>query len=107
MIFPKVTVSSTLQLAKGASSSMEPPCHSPHPIRSLHCHPGLPIRPCGSVFCPGRSACGPTHVARLEFPRETGLILRCAALRQTQRSPEGPRHLHRIPRLSEAPWEVP
>ena len=24
-----------------------------------------------------------------------------------QRSPEGPRHLHRIPRLSEAPWEVP
>ena len=28
-------------------------------------------------------------------------------LRQTQRSPEGPRHRHRIPRLSEAPWEVP
>ena len=27
------------------------------------------------------------------------------ALRQTQRSPEGPRRLHRIPRLSEAPWE--
>ena len=27
-------------------------------------------------------------------------------MRQTQRSPEGPRHLHRIPRLSEAPWEV-
>ena len=26
----------------------------------------------------GRSASGPTHVARLEFPRETGLILRCA-----------------------------
>ena len=26
----------------------------------------------------GRSACGRTHVARLEFPRETGLILRCA-----------------------------
>ena len=26
----------------------------------------------------GRSACGPTHVARLEFPRETSLILRCA-----------------------------
>ena len=25
----------------------------------------------------GRSACGPSHVARLEFPRETGLILRC------------------------------
>ena len=25
----------------------------------------------------------------------------------TQRSPEGPRHLHRIPRLSEAPWEAP
>ena len=24
-----------------------------------------------------------------------------------QRSPEGPRHLHRIPRLLEAPWEVP
>ena len=23
------------------------------------------------------------------------------------RSPEGPRHLHRIPRLSEAPWEAP
>ena len=26
----------------------------------------------------GRSACGITHVARLKFPRETGLILRCA-----------------------------
>ena len=26
----------------------------------------------------GRSACGTTHVARLEFPCETGLILRCA-----------------------------
>ena len=26
---------------------------------------------------------------------------------KTQRSPEGPRHLHRIPRLSEAPWQVP
>ena len=26
----------------------------------------------------GRLACGTTHVARLEFPRETGLILRCA-----------------------------
>ena len=26
----------------------------------------------------GRSACGTTHVARLEFPRETGLNLRCA-----------------------------
>ena len=26
----------------------------------------------------GRSACGSTHVARLEFLRETGLILRCA-----------------------------
>ena len=26
----------------------------------------------------GRSACGTTHVARLEFPREPGLILRCA-----------------------------
>ena len=35
-----------------------------------------------------------------------GLCGRCT-LRQTQRSPEGPRHLHRIPRLSEAPWEVP
>ena len=29
------------------------------------------------------------------------------ALGVAQRSPEGPRHLHRIPRLSEAPWEVP
>ena len=26
----------------------------------------------------GRSACGTTHVASLEFPRETGLTLRCA-----------------------------
>ena len=26
----------------------------------------------------GRSACGTSHVARLEFPRETGLTLRCA-----------------------------
>ena len=25
----------------------------------------------------GRSACGTTHVASLEFPRETGLILKC------------------------------
>ena len=26
----------------------------------------------------GRLACGTTHVARVEFPREAGLILRCA-----------------------------
>ena len=26
----------------------------------------------------GRSACGTTHVAHLEFPRETSIILRCA-----------------------------
>ena len=26
----------------------------------------------------GRSACGTTHVASLEFPRQTGVILRCA-----------------------------
>ena len=26
----------------------------------------------------GHSACGTTHVAHLEFPRETGLLLRCA-----------------------------
>ena len=26
----------------------------------------------------GHSACGPTHVARLEYPRETSLFLRCA-----------------------------
>ena len=26
----------------------------------------------------GRSACGPTNVARLEFPRETSIILSCA-----------------------------
>ena len=26
----------------------------------------------------GHSACGTTHVAHLEFPRETGIILRCA-----------------------------
>ena len=26
----------------------------------------------------GRLTCGTTHVARLKFPRETGLILRCA-----------------------------
>ena len=30
------------------------------------------------LYIGGRSACGPTHVARLEFPRETDLILRCA-----------------------------
>ena len=28
----------------------------------------------------GRSACGTTHVASLEFPRETGPILRCAGM---------------------------
>ena len=27
---------------------------------------------------PGRSTCGTTHGARLGFPRETGLLLRCA-----------------------------
>ena len=36
-----------------------------------------------------------------------GGALLALPLRQTQRSPEGPRHLHRIPRLSEAPREVP
>ena len=39
--------------------------------------------------------------------RLSGTVSPFRALRQTQRSPEGPRHLHRIPRLSEAPWEVP
>ena len=34
------------------------------------CHPLLLLP---SIF-----PSGPTHVARLEFPRETGLILRCA-----------------------------
>ena len=33
---------------------------------------------------------------------EAGLTRKFDPLRQTQRSPEGPRHLHRIPRLSEA-----
>ena len=35
----------------------------------------------------GRSACGTTHVARLEFPRETGLILRCAGRAGTPSEP--------------------
>ena len=36
---------------------------------------------------------------------ETRVVIEVeTTLRQTQRSPEGPRHLHRIPRLSEAPW---
>ena len=40
----------------------------------------------------GRSACGPTHVARLEFPRETGLILRSSMVfpyRYTLTTPQG------------------
>ena len=36
-----------------------------------------------------------------------GVGLSPLPLRQTQRSPEGPRHLHRIPRLSEAvSWQL-
>ena len=35
------------------------------------------------------------------------LYVLCGVYVCTQRSPEGPRHLHRIPRLSEAPWEAP
>ena len=46
-------------------------------------------------------------------PRRVGGLLGVAGrlsgtvspFRAAQRSPEGPRHLHRIPRLSEAPWD--
>ena len=40
-------------------------------------------------------------------PGKAGISGLHSTLRQTQRSPEGPRHLHRIPRLSEAPWDLP
>ena len=39
---------------------------------------GPPVLLKGGPGNRGRSACGTTHVARLEFSRETGLILRCA-----------------------------
>ena len=43
---------------------------------------------------------------------QNGLVGSSCSPRDSQESsptpqPEGPRHLHRIPRLSEAPWEVP
>ena len=49
----------------------------------------------------GRSACGPTHVARLEFPRETGLILRCAG---KAGNPFQPRDTCRDSRGERSPW---
>ena len=67
----------------------------------------------------GRLACGTTHVARLEFPRETGLILRCAGkagspFQTTQgnrlscRDPEGRRGSEEaVPRHSEFPSTEP
>ena len=76
-----------------------------------------------------RRQCGVSHEVRqgaqgasLMAPGKSGLHVRGKGVRvisiepwkqirasrhQTQRSPEGPRHLHRIPRLSEAPWEAP
>ena len=46
----------------------------------------------------GRSACGTTHVARLEFPRETGLILRCAGKAGNPfQTTQGNRHSCRVP----------
>ena len=44
----------------------------------------------------GRSACGTTHGARLEFPREAGLILRCAGkARNPFQTTQGNRHSYR------------
>lgn len=56
------------------------------PLRVVPSSTGWPSKRCPGIGVffrsgpgnRGRSACGPTHVASLEFPRETGLILRCA-----------------------------
>ena len=55
---------------------------------------------------PGHAGAGSTHSSTRGL-RPPEQLERRAPLRQTQRSPEWPRHLHRIPRLSEAPREVP
>ena len=56
------------------------------PLRLVPSPTGLPSKRCPGIgFISragpgnwGHSACGTTHVAHLEFPRETSLILRCA-----------------------------
>ena len=50
----------------------------------------------------GRSAFGPTHVARLEFPRETGLILRS---HPGDHSPGD--HILGTTALGTTPWHFP
>ena len=68
-------------MSVGATS---PPtsCRDQEGIRgSEEAVPGPSVFPSGEPGVSGnrgRSACGPTHVARFEFPRETGLLLRCA-----------------------------
>ena len=51
---------------------------------------------------------GPTHVARLEFPRETGLILRCAGIPDSSDGKESAcnaGNLGLIPGLGKSPGE--
>ena len=59
---------------------------------------------CDPLDCspPGSSVHGILQARILEWVIREPLVRRPLPLRQTQRSPEGPRHLHRIPRLSEA-----
>ena len=47
-----------------------------------------------------------THISHSPPRRRASLVAQTVKNPQTQRSPEGPRHLHRIPRLSES-WELP
>ena len=68
-----------------------------HSVRSLHHDPpvlGGPTRHC-LVSLPEVPAAPAADAA----PKRVEI--------QVPKPAEGPRHLHRIPRLSEAPWEVP
>ena len=63
----------------------------------------------GSGRSPAEGNGNPLQYSSLGNPRDRGAWRATVhgVAKSRQRSPEGPRHLHRIPRLSEAPWEVP
>ena len=78
-----------LKNIRGHSRGSIPPLHMPSLLLHHLCHEWnvsrrLPAVSWHRVLIQsgpgnrGRSACGTTHVARLEFPRETGFILRSA-----------------------------
>ena len=79
------------------------------------------VRPCPAFTLLAELASAVEHVQGVRQVMPTVLLCQMSQTDPTGQGPrsvpvslspeppqaEGPRHLHRIPRLSEAPWEVP